>query len=264
MSKLKDGRLASSSNDCSINIYKKDSFELQLSIKEHSGPVRYFIQLQNGNLVTCSADGTMNIIKLIGEDKYNVEQKLTEHTNCVSNVIEVNEKEIISESNDSFLKKWELDEKNVYNCTNTVKFQNSESYCNILKINEDEFVTSSFGDKSIRFWKFSDFTNIASLFRIDTEWTSKILCIIPDTDMMLAGGRNSKGFYLIRLSTHQLVKNIIGPQTINSIYLCNDGLILCSIRNEKGNNAIAKYKYESLDLGKVVEKEKIHEDRILS
>lgn len=264
LSKLQDGRLASSSNDCSINIYKKDSFELQLSIKEHSGPVRYFIQLQNGNLVTCSADKTMNIIKLLDENKYKVEQKLKEHTSCVSNVIEVKDNEILSASNDSTLKKWELDDKNVYNCTNTIKFQNSESYCNLLKIDEDEFVTSSFSDKSIRFWKFSDFTNIASLFRIDTEWTSKVLCKIPDSDMLLAGGRNSKGFYLIRISTHQLIKNIIGPQTINSIYLCNDGLILCSIRNEKGNYAIVKYKYESLDLEKVVEKEKIHEDRILS
>ena len=37
--KLKDGRLISSSYDCTLNIYKKDTFELQLSIKEHSGQV---------------------------------------------------------------------------------------------------------------------------------------------------------------------------------------------------------------------------------
>ena len=40
ISQLKDGRLISSSGDCTLNIYKKDTFELQLSIKEHSEAVR--------------------------------------------------------------------------------------------------------------------------------------------------------------------------------------------------------------------------------
>ena len=75
----------------------------------------------------------MNIIKLLDDNKYSVEQKLKEHTSCVSNVIEVKENEILSASNDSSLKKWELDDKNVYNCTNTVKFQNSESYLQPIK-----------------------------------------------------------------------------------------------------------------------------------
>ena len=41
LTKLKDGRLISSSNDYTVNIYKKDTYELQLSIKEHSGCVRF-------------------------------------------------------------------------------------------------------------------------------------------------------------------------------------------------------------------------------
>ena len=39
LSKLKDGRLISGSGDCTLNIYKKDTFELQLSIKEHSSSI---------------------------------------------------------------------------------------------------------------------------------------------------------------------------------------------------------------------------------
>ena len=39
LSILKDGRLASCLNSNLVNIYKKDTFELQLSIKEHSGSV---------------------------------------------------------------------------------------------------------------------------------------------------------------------------------------------------------------------------------
>ena len=69
---------------------------------------------------------------------------------------------------------------------------------------------------------------------------------------------------MINIPSHQLIKNIIGPQEIYSIYPCFDGLLLCSIKNENGNCAIVKYKYENQDMEKIIEKEKIHEGKILS
>ena len=44
---LKDGRLMSCSSDSTLNIYKKDTFEFQLSIKEHSTWIISFTQLNN-------------------------------------------------------------------------------------------------------------------------------------------------------------------------------------------------------------------------
>ena len=96
---------------------------------------------------------------------------------------------------------------------------------------------------------------------IETFWTFKLLCLIKE-DVLCVGGNNSKGFYLINISNHQLIKNILGPQTIFSINECLDGLLLCSIKNENGNCAVAKYKYENGDMKKIVEKEKIHEGNI--
>jgi len=58
--------------------------------------------------------------------------------------------------------------------------------------------------------------------------------------MICIGGENSKGFYIIKISTHQLINNIIDPKRICSIYECIDGLFLCSTINENGNHAIAK------------------------
>ena len=78
---------------------------------------------------------------------------------------------------------------------------------------------------------------------------SHILCV---------GGKNSKGFYLIKISTHQIIKNIVGPQIIYSIYECIDGLFLCSIKNENGNYSLVKYKYDNQDLKTINEKEKAH------
>ena len=154
-----------------------------------------------------------------------------------------------------FYRWWE--ESFIYNIT----FQNSNSYCNILKINENEFVTSSYNDKCLKFWNSNDYSNIATINNIESNWTFKLLCLIKE-DILCVGGNNSKGFYLINISTHQLIKNIIGPQAIYSINECFDGLFLCSIKNEKGNCAIEKYKYENEDFKKIVEKEKIHEGNI--
>ena len=161
LSKLKDGRLISSSDDYTVNIYKKDTFELQLSIKEHSNGVSFIKQLNNGKIITCSWDNSMNIIKLIDENKYNLEQKLTGHSGYVYKVIEIRENELISVSWDKTMKKWEL-KNNKFECTKTITFQNYTSNCNILKINENEFVTSSFDNKCLKFWNSNDYSNIAT------------------------------------------------------------------------------------------------------
>ena len=257
---LKDGRLASSSSDYTINIYKKNTFELQLSIKEHSNAVLFFTQLKDDRIVSCSCDNTMNIIKLINDDKYNIDQKIQGHSNYVYNVIEIRENELISVSYDKTMKKWEL-KNNKFECTKTINFQNSNSYCNILKLNENEFVTSSYSDKCIKFWNSNDYSNIASINDIESDWTSRNMCKLDD-DILCIGGNNSKGFYLIKISTHQLIKNILGPKRIYSIYECYDGLFLCSIINENGNYAIVKYRYDNENMVKIIEKEKIHENNI--
>ncbi len=96
VSKLNDGRLISCSYDNSLNIYDKDSFELQLSIKENTNPIYTFTQLIDGRIITCSSDKTMKIIKLIGIDKYQIDQILEGHNNEVYKVIEINKNELIS------------------------------------------------------------------------------------------------------------------------------------------------------------------------
>ena len=260
LSQLKDGRLISSSNDNTLNIYKKDTFELQLSINENSNGVSFFTQLKDDRIISCSWDKTMNIIKLCDENKYKLEQKLIGHSHAVCNVIEIRENELISVSLDKEMKKWELN-NNKFECTKTIIFQNSEDYSNILKINENEFVTSSCGDECLKFWNSNDFSNIETINNIKTGFYFRSLCMIKE-DMLCVGGNRTKGFYLINISNHQLIKNILGPEIVYSIYECFDGLFLCAIKNENGNNAIVKYKYENDDMKKIVEKEKIHKKDI--
>ena len=65
LSSLKDGTLISSSGDCTANIYKKDPYELQLSIKENASFIYFLILLHIEILITCSANKAINIFNLI-------------------------------------------------------------------------------------------------------------------------------------------------------------------------------------------------------
>ena len=93
----------------------------------------------------------MSIIKLIGEDKYQIEQILQGHTSNIRKVIEIKENELISVSYDKTMKIWKLNNENKFECIKTINFQNSESYCNILKLNENEFIIASYMIKIYNF-----------------------------------------------------------------------------------------------------------------
>ena len=95
----------------------------------------------------------MKIIKLIGENKYQIEQTLKGHINYVYKIIEIKENELISVSYDKTMKIWKLNHENQFECYKSITFQNSESYCNILKLNEYEFVTSSVSDKCLKYFR---------------------------------------------------------------------------------------------------------------
>ena len=261
LDKLNDGRLISCSRDCILNIYKKNSYELQLSIKEHSIAIASFTELNNGKLITCSGDKTMKIIKLIGDNGYKIEQTLKEHNGGVCKIIEIKENELISVSYDKTMKIWKLNNENKFECFKTINFQSSGSNCNILKLNENEFVTSSFSDKNIKFWNLNDYSNISTINNIESIWTFKNMCLL-DNDLLLIGGHF--GFYLIQISTHQLIKNICESQSIFCIHKCLNGLLLCSIIDENRNNCLVKYQYENMDLNEVFQKENAHNDMIYS
>ena len=55
------------------------------------------------------------------------------------------------------MKIWKLNNENKFDCYKTINFQNSESNCNILKLKENEFVTSSIGDKCLEFWNINNY-----------------------------------------------------------------------------------------------------------
>ena len=253
--KLKDGRLASCSADKTLKIYSKDKFEVQLSISHHSDYIHYITQLNNENLLTCSRDKTMAIIKLIDDNKYSIEQKLIGHIDFVANAVEIKVNELISVSYDKTMKIWHLNNNNKYECINTINFQNSNNFAYIFKLNENEFITFSYLDKCLKFWSSNNYSIISTINNIEKVFHGNNFggqLYKMDDDILCFGGI---GFYLIKISNHQLIKKIVGYQ-IHSIYKCHDGLFLCLIYTGK-YNYLVKYKYRNQNLIKIIEKQNV-------
>ncbi len=89
------------------------------------------------------------------------------------------------------------------------------------------------------------------------------MCLLED-NILCVEGTNANEFYLIEISTHQLIKNIRGPERIISINKCLYGLFLCSIIDDNQNDCLVKYKYEEQNLNTICEKENAHDDIISS
>ena len=259
ISKLSDGRLISCANDYLINIYKKNTYDLELSIKEHTHNIYFISELNDGRIISCSGDKTIKIFKLLDDNKYQIDQTLLGHSSNVYKAIEIKKNELISISYDKTMKLWKLNQEQKYQNILTIFFQDNNSYCNILKISENEFVTSSCSDYCIKFWNSNNFLNLATVNKISIGWTYNTMCVL-DNNILCVGGSDSKGFYLINISLHQLIKNIIGPKNVYSITKCIDGLVLCSILDENGCYNIAKYEYdfEKKNLTKKVEMKNAH------
>ena len=72
---MNDGRLVSSSNDKSIIIYNKTTYQPDIIIKEHKGNILYITQLSSGILASCSDDNTIKLFNIKGM-KYEILQTL--------------------------------------------------------------------------------------------------------------------------------------------------------------------------------------------
>ena len=187
--------------------------------KEHSNTVYYFFQLIKNNILTCSDDKTMKIIKFTEDNKYNLEQSLIGHYGAIYKAIEIRDNVLVSVSSDKTMKIWNISNNNKYECINTINFQNSNFSCNILKLNENEFVTYGRSNKCLKFWNSNNYANISNIENIVTGYYGRQLYKL-DYDILCVGGFDSTGFYLIKISSHQLIKNITGPSHVYSIYKC--------------------------------------------
>ena len=249
---LQDGRLLSALRDGTINIYKKDSYEIDLSIKAHSKDINSAIQLSDERILTCSEDNTMKVIKLTDDNKYIIESSLESHDNEVLNAIEIKNNEIISVSLDKTLKVWDL---KTFKVITTIE----EECVNIIKINESEFITISPQNKCIKFW--NNYQIIKTINDLKVQDLINSTCFFGNNKLFIGA---DDIIYLIDIEKKELIKSFEMFGYVLSISNCLDGDILCTLCNGNKNNHISKYHYDNENLIKIFEKKKVHNNPIFN
>ena len=169
---LNDGRLALSAG-CVLNIYKKITFSLQLIIDKHKGEINSFTELKNGLIITCSDDKTMNVIKLIEDNNYDIIQVLKEHSDYVYKMIEIKKNEYISISKDTKYVIWKINNSNKLYYIQSIKYNDRRDSSNFIKINDNEFAISILNEDFIQFWNANTYTIITKV-NLRANWIEKI------------------------------------------------------------------------------------------
>ena len=255
--------IASASCDKSIKIFSLIDNKENLTINEHKHFVLYLSQMKNKNILSCSHDKCIKIIKLNNEfNSYEVLFNILGHKISVCKAFEMkynnnnnnDNNNIISCSLDKTIKIWKFIENN-YKEEFELK---SENYIrDVIEINEKEIVSSF--NNGIIFW---DLINKNKLHIIDnilcTPW-NQILKLILHNKYLIIGGKN---LYLIQIKNHVLIRNYFIENSIFSIKIFNDQFLFTG--DEKGNllQWIIKEEEENVNIILFDKKQFAHTDGI--
>ena len=237
---LKDGRLCSSSSDNTLIIYNSINFKPDLIIKEHSDYVNYHIQLKNENIVTCSWDNTLKIIKLLGTCKYKIIQTLKEHKFVVDKAIELENGKLLTVADDLFVILWKKNEKNndLYEVEKKIKSSmNDYPNSNIVLMNNDLLLCTSQSDFKIRFYEINNNFQLEFYFdMIHFSFSRNSVLYIEEKDLLFVGGKENNGLYLFKLKKFpHLIGKFFGDwiNEIHSIILLEEGNVLMGVHEKK-------------------------------
>ena len=263
---LSNNKLISCFNDGLLKIYNNvDNIYKNISlIKEHNKRINYCLELNINIILTCSLDYTMKIIILENEMNYKINQILTSHKDSVLKSIKIKDNYIISLSRDNEFIIWNLNNKNnLYDNETRVIYQKTNSYCNILKIKENEIIISNQNEESLKFYDLINYKIKIILHNIKVTWTVNNMCLI-NKNLLCIGGNDSGGFYLINIFNYNINQIICGLKWIYCIYLCKDNSIILGGRNNILIDCIFRFFYNGEKFIKIEKKKYAHDDTILT
>jgi len=225
---LKDGRIASSSNDKSILIYNKENYSIELKIDNFDSIVFNIIQASNDYIIASLTSGFIIILKL-NSTSYEIKQKIQAHNNYIRKTIEMKDGKLISCSDDKTIKIWKLS-NNQYILENTLNQYTTTPFSSILYLNDNIIVSTPYGTGSVIFWNIKELKIISQIEGINCTWCWNILKKLSN-ELFILGG--VKYIYLFSILNYNLVNKIEIDSDCYSICCLSDINILTGHQNGK-------------------------------
>lgn len=232
--KLKDGRLASGSEDSTIKIINfADNYKLDLSLTGHTKAVRSMIQLENGTLISSSEDKSIKFWT-IKKDSFTCDHTIENaHDDKVIKLVKISEEEIASISTDSEVKIWKTSEP----FESGTSLDANSRVVAIYKPKDHNYLISIGEDKRMLFWNLETYKCDKIINGVNC-FKENSICEMKDGKLFIGG------YY--KLTIIDLVKQkyyfVLEKETLNGIYcplLLSNGQIIYGI------GAVGMYLYSS-------------------
>ena len=251
--KLKNGNLATCSQDKEINIFEKDSFNLLLSWTGHLNSINCICELNNSRLASCSDDKRIAIWQY-DINLQNVVQEIIfiAHNSFINKIITLNDGNISSCSEDKYIYIWNSSPPYEKKCTLAGHISEVTS---IIQLKDCKILSTSskHNEGILKIWTLESFQtqdgknnyNIKSQKTMNNVFCHCINSLVELNDNKVAVG----GYRIIRIvniDTKQIILNIeCHNSLISALVVMNDGCIVSA--SEEGNiSIIDKINYKLL------------------
>ena len=226
---LKDGRIASSSNDKSIIIYNQEDFSVQLQIKNFDSEVLNIMQGSNDYIFASLYSGNISFFKLNPNNSNLNIQNIKAHKDIVRKIIELKDGRYVSCSQDKTIKIWKFINNNLI-LDRIINVDSLEiGVSSIEQVNENEIISTPINENgSIMFWNINECKIISQINGIACVFCWNLLKKISNNTFIVGGARE---IYLIK--DYELIDRIqieLGCDVYSICYL-NNGNILTGDKN---------------------------------
>ena len=232
---LYDQRLCSCSDDKKINIYNKETHNIDLIISEFNDDIYHLNQLSSKNnniLLACSYE----LIKLfeIKNNSYKRIQMIENFVGWVYKSIELNNYKIATCGAEKKIKFWEKFNDKYVNSMTINYFDWIED---ILEYETNKIISSSALNEEITFWDLDNNKILGNIKKIEsTEWNNNLNKL--NNEIILVNGKEY--LYLINFKNFELVNKVKTEfQNYCNLKLKDNNII---IGDKKGN--ISEYIYD--------------------
>ena len=214
---LKDGRVASCSNDNTIRIYDPfNDYHCAQVIQRHSNGIKSICQLDDGTIVSCSFDGSI----MLGD--YTISNA---HYSWMFSVITLSNNRIASSSDDTTVKIWKSSPPYSQKPIKVLK-GHSSNVTSLLYIKERNIMVSGSKDETLRLWNLSTYQCYKVIEGVLCCLTNSLYQI--DNDRILIGGEFS--FCIVNIDKCA-IENTIKNESLRGV-LCflkfrDEKTILC-------------------------------------
>lgn len=248
---LRDGRIASCSDDYSIKIHNISTYQCEATITVHSS-IFYVSQLNDGCIVSACSDNAIRVWKLI-YDKYTLVKRIPAHNDWVLKVNQISNDRMISCSNDFSVKIWMS--KEPYELITTLQ-QHSSSINSVIELKNKIYLVSISEDHKAFFWDNSTYECKKILENIRCNYSNGLV-EGPD-NKVIAGGQDL--ISIINSLTLQLETKVTfrGIGSIYSVLSKTDDIILCGCQG----GILMQIDFDGCEVK--ITKRKIHKDDIKS